>query len=35
MSNEIVCPVDRTLSLINKKWSIQIIRDIFFGKKTF
>jgi DNA-binding HxlR family transcriptional regulator len=35
MSNEIVCPVDRTLSLINKKWSIQIIRDIFFGKKHF
>lgn len=35
MSDEIVCPVDRTLSLINKKWSIQIIRDIFFGKKHF
>lgn len=35
MSNEIVCPVDRTLSLINKKWSIQIIRDLFFGKKHF
>ena len=26
MPDEIVCPVDRTLSLINKKWSIQIIR---------
>ena len=35
MHDEIVCPVDRTLSLINKKWSIQIIRDIFFGKKHF
>ena len=35
MSNEIVCPVDRTLSLINKKWSIQILRDLFFGKKHF
>lgn len=35
MSDEIVCPVDRTLSLINKKWSIQIIRDLFFGKKHF
>ena len=35
MSNEIVCPVDRTMNLINKKWSIQIIRDIFFGKKHF
>ena len=35
MSNEIVCPVDRTMNLINKKWSIQIIRDLFFGKKHF
>ena len=35
MPEEIVCPVDRTLSLINKKWSIQIIRDLFFGKKHF
>lgn len=34
-SEKIVCPVDRTLSLINKKWSIQIIRDMFFGKKRF
>lgn len=34
-SEKIVCPVDRTLSLINKKWSIQIIRDLFFGKKHF
>ena len=32
---KIVCPVDRTLNLINKKWSIQIIRDMFFGKKRF
>lgn len=31
----IICPVDRTLNLINKKWSIQIIRDMFFGKKHF
>ena len=30
-----VCPVDKTLNLINKKWSIQIIRDMFFGKKRF
>lgn len=36
MDNEkIVCPVDKTLNLINKKWSIQIIRDMFFGKKHF
>jgi len=32
---KIVCPVDRTLNLISKKWSIQIIRDMFFGKKHF
>ena len=34
-SENIVCPVDKTLNLINKKWSIQIIRDMFFGKKHF
>lgn len=34
-SKNIVCPVDKTLNLINKKWSIQIIRDLFFGKKHF
>ena len=34
-TEKIVCPVDRTLNLINKKWSIQIIRDMFFGKKHF
>lgn len=34
-TEKIICPVDRTLNLINKKWSIQIIRDMFFGKKRF
>ena len=34
-SEKIVCPVDNALNLINKKWSIQIIRDLFFGKKHF
>ena len=34
-SENIVCPVDKTLNLINKKWSVQIIRDMFFGKKRF
>ncbi|MER2013279.1 MAG: helix-turn-helix domain-containing protein [Methanobrevibacter sp.] len=34
-SEKMVCPVDKTLNLINKKWSIQIIRDMFFGKKHF
>ncbi len=35
MVDEIICPVDRTLNLINKKWSVQIVRDMFFGKKHF
>ena len=34
-TDKVVCPVDRTLNLINKKWSVQIIRDMFFGKKHF
>ena len=34
-TDKVVCPVDKTLNLINKKWSIQIIRDMFFGKKRF
>lgn len=34
-SNEIVCPVDKAINLLNKKWSVQIIRDMFFGKKHF
>lgn len=34
-SEKIICPVDRTLNLFNKKWCIQIIRDMFFGKKHF
>lgn len=29
------CPIDKTLSLIGKRWSIQIIRDLFMGKKRF
>lgn len=33
--DKVVCPVDKTLNLINKKWSVQIIRDMFFGKKHF
>lgn len=34
-SNDIVCPIDRAVQLFNKKWNIQIIRDLFFGKKHF
>lgn len=29
------CPVELTMELINKKWVIQIIRDMFFGKSRF
>lgn len=29
------CPVSKALTFISKKWSIEIIRDLFFGKKHF
>lgn len=29
------CPVELSLQIINRKWVLQIIRDIFFGKKRF
>jgi len=29
------CPIDLALTIINKKWVILIIRDMFFGKKHF
>ena len=29
------CPIDKVVGLFNKKWTIQIIRDMFFGKKQF
>ena len=32
---KVTCPVDKTMNLLNRKWSIQIIRDMFFGKKHF
>lgn len=32
---EVTCPVSKALLFINKKWSIEIIRDMFFGKKRF
>ena len=39
MANEITCdsfcPVSKALVFISKKWSIEIIRDMFFGKKRF
>lgn len=27
------CPVELSLRVINRKWFLQIIRDMFFGKK--
>lgn len=35
MNEDSVCPIEKTLNLLNKKWNIQIIRDLFFGKKYF
>jgi len=29
------CPIEVTLNIIGKKWSIQIIRDLFRGKTRF
>lgn len=29
------CPIELVVSLIRKKWVIQIIRDLFFGKTRF
>ena len=29
------CPVDLSLDLINRKWVLQIICDMFFGKTRF
>ena len=34
-SCNLFCPVSKALVFINKKWSIEIIRDMFFGKKRF
>lgn len=30
-----VCPLESSLELINKKWIILIVRDLFFGKTRF
>jgi DNA-binding HxlR family transcriptional regulator len=29
------CPIEVALSILGKKWTLQIIRDIFRGKKRF
>lgn len=35
MNPTITCPIQNAVQLFNKKWSILIIRDMFFGKKQF
>lgn len=34
-NNEEECPVELAMQLINRKWIIQLIRDMFFGKTRF
>lgn len=31
----IICPVEKTLNIIGKKWAVLIIRDLLAGKKRF
>jgi DNA-binding HxlR family transcriptional regulator len=30
-----VCPIQTTLDYIGKKWTLVIVRDLFYGKKRF
>lgn len=32
---KIICPVERTIGIIGKKWAVLIIRDLLNGKKRF
>lgn len=29
------CPIEKTMGYVGKKWSINIIRDLFMGRKRF
>lgn len=29
------CPIEITLTFLGKKWAVNILRDLFFGKKRF
>ena len=31
----VICPIENTLKLINRNWTIVLIRDMFNGKKYF
>ena len=36
MNNDIIiCPIESTLKVLNRKWTIVLIRDMFNGKKYF
>lgn len=36
MINELeICPIENTVKLLNRKWTILLIRDMFSGKKHF
>lgn len=30
-----ICPIENTVKLLNRKWTILLIRDMFSGKKRF
>ena len=30
-----ICPIESTLKVINRKWTVVLIRDMFLGKKHF
>ena len=31
----VTCPIENTVKLLNRKWTIVLIRDMFLGKKRF
>ena len=31
----VTCPIENTVKLLNRKWTIILIRDMFLGKKHF
>lgn len=35
MVEDVKCPIETGLRYLGKKWSFEIIRDMFFGKKRF
>lgn len=36
MTNDLItCPIENTYKLLNRKWIIVILRDLFLGKKRF